>query len=387
MPASTNLVSLQLALESTPGTPPGGSWVALPFTGSTDFGATPETAISDTIRADRQVVDLIKLNESVGGSFDFELINSGIALGTLIQGAMQETTAAGASLVTAPTSVTVVGSVITSTGAFTASDVEAGDWIRIEDDGVYEFFRVASRDSDDEITVEGTPAQAGLGALTDVNIYRGSDTVNGTTTSTFTIERAFTDLTTPVYEYLSGLEVDTFSVSASSNSIVTGSVSFVGRSHNVTTSQLSFTPGSPTTAGPFNAAANVATIGEGGTPGLQVATDISLEISNNLRERNAIGVIGASSIGSGEFNVSGNISVYFEDETMLEKLLDNTETSLSFGFYKSTGAAIIFDVPAIKFTEGVPEVSGKNEDVMLNLGWQAYRSAATGYTLKIITFS
>ena len=56
-------------------------------------------------------------------------------------------------------------------------------------------------------------------------------------------------------------------------------------------------------------------------------------------------------------------------------------------FTDGSGNTIIFDLPRVKFSEGSPEVSGKNEDVMLNLSYQAILDEELGYTMKVTRIS
>lgn len=378
MPSDTNRVELAFFPETVAaGTVATGTYNALPFTGTTDMGSTPETVVSDVIRSDRQVTDLIKVNESVSGSFDSELIPGTYLNQLLISAVQADIGSYVAETQIASGTVTVSGQTFTGTFSPVPS---VGEWVEITKGAVTEYHRLTAATST-VLTIEGTTAHTS-GTMT---ITRAASRYNGTTKYPMTFKRTFTDAT--IYEYLAGMEVDTFSVTASSSSIVTYSMGLVGMNYQIRNSAIASTAtGAFPTAGPFNASSNVATIGEAGT-GLQVCTELTMEIANNLRERNVIGTTGAHSIGSGEFNVSGQLSVYFEDEALINKLRNNTTTSISFGFTDGNGAAVIFDMPAVKFTEGVPEIGGKNDDVMLNLGYQAFRDPTLGYTLRISNFA
>ena len=221
-----------------------------------------------------------------------------------------------------------------------------------------------------------------------MDVSVGGSIVNGTNQKSFTLERAFLDHATPTYEYLRGMVPGTFNLTVSSGSIVNCSFGFTGRSHTVGTSR--FTGATEVAAGAgttYNASSNVAAIGEGNTQST-IVTEVSIDVDNNLRELKAVGTLGASDIGAGEFNVTGSLQTYFEDKALLTKLIDNTQTSISFAFSDGIeGNTLIFDLPAVKFSEGVPEVSGKNEDVMLNLSFQAFRHPTLGYTMKVTKFA
>jgi hypothetical protein len=387
--SDTNRVALRFRKETVPGTIVTGTYAPLAYTGTSDLGATPETVVSDIIRSDRQVSDLIKTNESIGGSFDTELAPE--AFNDLLLGALQASawsTPAQTNIATAG-ATTFTATQITNS-SMTTTNVNVGDFVRVKQGVVSKFYRVTAKTAT-SLTVQGTP-NSDFANGSNFTITHGVKANNNKVFSSFTFEREYTDHASPTFEYLSGLAVDSFSVSASASSIVTASFGLLGMGHTSGTARTGgVTTGSDVPFAPFNASNNVATIGEAGTPGLQVCTEVTMEVSNNLRERNVVGTEGASSIGSGEFNVTGQLSVYFEDNTLLNKLLTNEETSLSFGFANPDGSALIFDMPAIKFSEGVPEISGKNEDVMLNLGYQAIRKSgattADGYTLQITRFT
>jgi hypothetical protein len=393
--SDTNRVSLKFSPEVTAGVLSSNEFVTLPFTGTSDMGATPEMVVSDLIRSDRQVSNLRKVDQSVGGGFDTELIPG--AFDTLLEGVMQSSFTAESEIVSVGDSLRIIESGVNifiqvTLGQFNGT--LAGDVLRVND-GTKDYFctvQVTSSPSAVVVTCHDLPVTAGY--VTTHTVHLPGKLVNGVTPKSFSVERGFEDAN--VYEYLTGMEMDTFSVSASANSLVTASFGMLGRSQlSKVGRQAGITDVTEETYGDtFNASSNLATIGESSiqNPGvlaadLAIVTEISLEITNNLRELNALGTVGAASIGSGEFSVTGSMSVYFEDDALLEKLLENTQTTLRFGFAAEDGSMISFFLPAIKFTEGIPEVSGKNEDVMLNLGFQAFAAGGIGSTIRVQRFA
>jgi hypothetical protein len=50
-------------------------------------------------------------------------------------------------------------------------------------------------------------------------------------------------------------------------------------------------------------------------------------------------------------------------------------------FEDDVSHAIVIEIPRLKFSEGAPEVPGRNDDVTINLGYQGIRDATKGYTL------
>ena len=381
--SDTNRVSVKIAEETEAGTlETTNEFINIPFTGTSDMGATPETVVSDLIRSDRQVSDLIKVNESIGGGFDAELMPG--AFDTLFEGVMQSTWVAGSEIIAlgdSVTTVTATGQSITNDtqGSGWTNGVRIGDVIRFTVAGV-EYQKVVTAINGTTLYMSGTDLPT-VTSATDWTATRPDRLENGITPKSYTVERSFEDIS--VFEYMTGMEIDTFSPSASAGSIVTSSFGMIGRSHTSETSRGAVTDAVDESIGtPFNASSNVAKLSENQTD-LTFVTELSLEITNNLRERNVLGVVGASSIGSGEFNVTGSMSVYFEDNALLEKLLNNTQTKLTFAFAAADGSVLSFHLPAIKFTEGLPEVSGKNEDVILSLGFQAIAGGPYDTTLIV----
>ena len=70
--AETNRVAVRYTAESTYGVLPTTGWKPLRYTSET-IGAEPQTTISDEIRSDRMVADLINTSLNVGGDANFEL--------------------------------------------------------------------------------------------------------------------------------------------------------------------------------------------------------------------------------------------------------------------------------------------------------------------------
>ena len=390
--SDTNRVGLRYIKEAagTPGTTPStGQLVAIPFTGSSDLGFTPETTTSSIIRSDREISDLVLVNASVGGGFDTELI-AGTALDSLLDGVMFS----GTTLASQTASVKVNSGSVTFTdvaggttlaGTGITSGVTVGGVVKVENATETVIAPVTGVTGSTSITISASTTSAGATSGTTVTLLPSIS--NGTTQSSYTMERTYrTDEgSDEFYEYLRGMVPGTFSMSASASSIVEASFGFTGKTQKFE-AQLGGSLTRPT-AGAFsvyNAASNVATIAIGGEPmGDNFVMEASIEIENNLRERNALGTLGAISIGAGEFSVTGSLNTYFNNSDLIAKVIDNSETSLTLAF-NSGDESIMFFLPRVKFSEGTPDVSGKNEDVMASISFQALRdNTLPNHTLTI----
>ena len=113
--SDTNRVALGLIEEVTFGTTPATpAWQALRITGTPNLAFEPQTEISEEIRADRQITDLILVGAEAGGDIGMEL--SVDAQSEVLEGAMQSDWALKAQRL--DTQITSVGS-----GSYTVTDV------------------------------------------------------------------------------------------------------------------------------------------------------------------------------------------------------------------------------------------------------------------------
>ena len=88
-------------------------------------------------------------------------------------------------------------------------------------------------------------------------------------------------------------------------------------------------------------------------------------------------------LGFGEFSVTGTLSTYFDNDEILQAILDNTETTLDLITQGGDGRSMVFDLPRIKFSGGAPDVAGKNQDVTIPGTYQAILDADLGYTMSV----
>jgi hypothetical protein len=404
--SDTNRVAIRVAKETVYGDLPTASYNPVPFTGSTDLGSTPETVQSAIIRSDRQISDLALVNQSVGGGFDTELAQ-GDAFDTLLEGVLFSDAAFSAAAENTPTGNIIA--VINNTGApgvIVMTSVEAdwaglvvGDLVRytetasgksivgpVLDISTVQLIIAGGDGSGDGAAVEGFAQSVANGGFT---FEKLPQITNGTTQSSFAIERTYREGEAggEFFEYLTGLVPGTFSFAAEASSIVTATFGFTGKSQRFATNaegrDSAVTAVDQASYSVYNAAANVATMTLGGSSQItNLVTGINVDVENNLRERSALGYTGAASVGAGEFMVTGGLNTYFFDPSTLALLANNEETSLTVAF--AAGAdTIMFHFPRIKFTEGLPEVSGANEDVTANLSWQALADDTAGYTMAI----
>ena len=299
---------------------------------------------------------------------------------------------------------------VSTTLDFTSLGLEAGMWIKLGDNSssANQFSTLENNDAvrildvvdEHHITLSNVPKGFATddGAGKEIIIYMGDflknaeKNIDPTRTDpilSYTLEQVFLDHKPIDYQYFSGMIPDTLSMTLNAASIIDMSTSFLGATAKIVQTRES---GATDITAPqypvMNTSSNVARIARGGSKiqGANYVSELTVEINNNCRRRNAVGIYGTESIGLGEFAVTGNMNTYFSNADLLQDLINNEETSLNYMVKDNKKHAYIFDMPRVKYSSGNPDVSGKNEDVMLSLDYQAIRDPNLGYTLGITRF-
>lgn len=199
----------------------------------------------------------------------------------------------------------------------------------------------------------------------------------GTTLSTFCIEQQFLDI--GQYRMFKGMAISKMKVSAKPGSMVDVSFDFIGQDATASGSAAAnTTTAASSTAGPFSYAKGV--IQEGGG-GIAYLTGIEFEVDNGL---GTVGVIGSDltpAIFNGRSSIKGNVTALFKDQVMLNKFLNETESSISAQFYapeSATGTELSHTIllPRVKYTGGdiAPPKEGA---VIITLPFEALYHAAS----------
>ena len=298
------------------------------------------------------------------------------------------------------------GTLVSTVLDFTTLDLEAGDWVAL--DGFpgeplnEDFYRLSVDPIATQLTFDIVP----VGSITEapagaVDVYMGERLINGTVFQSYTLEEEFEDHSPVTFQYFRGMAIDGMVLTAPSQSIVTLDFTFSGKDafYSDATTPASTPDQLPAVAGDgrvdaattitllpvtvLNSSSNVARISRGGVPitGANFVLEASVEIANNLRQLTAVGFLGAVSIGDGEFGVTGSLNTYFDDSSLARDVVNNTETSFDMRFVDAESHTIVIDAPRIKFSEGAPDVPGKNEDVTIALAYQAIRHPTFNQTL------
>jgi hypothetical protein len=185
----------------------------------------------------------------------------------------------------------------------------------------------------------------------------------GTTLPSFTIEKGFTDI--GQYFIYKGCKFGSLSLNVAPDGLAQGSIDVMGKNVTVAQTPLDATP----TTFTHKAYANFeGALLEGGSAAKLL--NLNFNITNGLYDARIVGSRESANIGAGKSEITGEISVMFEDLTYFNKWLNETETSIKLTYTNGTSSCE-FNFPRVKYTgAGSPAIESQ-EGVILNLKFRA----------------
>lgn len=198
-----------------------------------------------------------------------------------------------------------------------------------------------------------------------------------TAVKSFSVEDGFMDLATPVYNVMKGMMINTMNLNIAPNAMVTGSFGMVGNDLSSSTTALSGSPTAAPTALPFDGFSG--TLNEGGSA-LTSVQAVELSLVNGLDPLYSVGEDKAAEMSVGQSVVTGTVTAFFTSNTLLNKFMNETESSLSI-FLDGTGGDWTILLPRIKYTgAAIPREVGPR---LYQLPFQALRDATEATNIKI----
>ncbi|MBX9911201.1 MAG: hypothetical protein K2Z25_21165 [Beijerinckiaceae bacterium] len=273
---------------------------------------------------------------------------------------------------------------------FTTLGIAVGQWIKIGGTATGDKFATAALNdwaritaiAATALTLDHLPAawttDAGTGKT--LKVWFGDYIRNGTTVTSLTLERGFLGQAVPTYIVNTGMQVGELQHSITSRQKITGSVTFTGMGGSQSTTALDASPDAVTTGLVMAANANVGRLYENGSrlTSPNWAMEVAFTINNNLRTNESVDEASPVAVREGECTVTGSVNSYFGDNSLLAKFYAGTPSSLATRVDKN-GQALVFAFPRVTYrSDGNPNASGKNTDVMLPLGWQASKDTLIG---------
>ncbi len=375
------------AAESTYGTTPENpAFKPIRHTGMT-LGAQRESLQSEELRPDRQIQDFrlgtIMLAGDISTELSFESFDD--FLEAVLMGTWTPKAVSAVATISAAASD---DSFNDSGNGFVLAGFEEGDVIitsGFSEPANNGNFRITSVDAGKIIveTLAGgiadlvdDAAEAGHTLTTNESILKA-----GTIRRSFSMLREFTDQDAEPFHLYKGTELNTLALSVDPTSIISAVFGAMGRE--------SMAPSEDAPTGStFSAATDTAPLdaftGElkSGVTVVGEVTEFSINLENGLEVRNVVGSKLTIRPSVGRSNLTGSVTVYFEDAEFLKKFTNEEDTSLSIELPDGEGNSYIFEIPRFKFTGGQPDVSGQGS-ITLTMPFQGMRDPAKNSNIVI----
>lgn len=381
----SNRVALRYVKESTFGTTPATPTMQnMRFT-QESFELNTSSVTSQEIRSDRQVADVIRTDVAGQGGFNFEL--SAGTYDDMILAAIQASAWSSPVSLTGLTLTVAAGAntITRSTGSWVSDGIVTNQWVKFggftnaANNG---FFKVTVTSATVLTITNPTGVLVNEGPVTSCTANMGSQAVNGTSFTSFTIEKEFTDLANE-FAYYRGMSPETWSLNTAKGGVITGSFSFMGVNEVSGAATLASSTTAATTTSVMNAIDDAKLIAVNG--GVYDVTELAFALKNNLRAREIVGYLGAKSMGSGTIDVTGSHKAYYASKTEMDRYLNAGYTGIAQVLYKNSGGYVI-EFPSAKYTSGRRVAGGINQDIMADMAFTARRDPTEGITIRVARF-
>ena len=377
---NSSLVNIAYIKESTFGViPTSGTPRKLRVTGeSLDYSINKEA--SEEINSSRTTSSMIPLSASASGGLETEV--SYLEYDQLFESTLQSsfttfgTNGVGAAFTATFTATTITASVAT-TGSSLFTLLKKGQFFQVNGSGTAndtKLFRVSLTvaPSATVITLDAsTPATVGAGSAT--TTVSTSRLVNGSTQTSFTIERQSSDI--GEYWAYTGMTPSSMDLSISSGARSTLSFNFMGKGLTRKPSATNLPAGlldSKTYDIHSGSTGPSCIIWVDGAPlSGSFVQSLNFTYDNTLREQTAICSLDAIGIGSGTISATGTMEVYFSNGALYDKFASNSNVSLTFSTTDTAGNGYVFSIPKANFSKVSTNASGKDADLMLSLEFTA----------------
>ena len=202
----------------------------------------------------------------------------------------------------------------------------------------------------------------------------------GVTPKFFSIEDYAADIDQA--RVFTGCSVSSMAISLAPNQMVTTTFSMVGKDMSMSATEK--TQDAASGAAPFDAYSGDLAIGNvGGATAVAIVTSLDFTLNNSFAPTFVIGDDSAPSLEYGRAEVEGTLTAYFEDSSLINRFLNETETEIEVSVDDPTGGnSYTFQFPKVKINSADVGVDGPTSR-MITMSFVALYDATEGTSLKI----
>jgi Phage tail tube protein len=373
--ASSSAVQIGYIPEATFGvTPVSGNYRYLRVTGeSLDFAITKEA--SKEINSTRTISSMSPTGASASGGTQSEMQYA--ELDTLMAATLQSaytvygTNGVGTTFTATFTTTTITASAApTGSSAFTG--LQLGQWFSIGGsvNNTNKLLRVSTSVAPTAtvITLDANTPAVAEASVAGVAV-RTARLTHGTTQTSFSIERQSPDISQ--YFRYRGMTPSKMDLSLSYGALTSCNFDFMGK--DVVRGSVTGLPGTPVASYTYDVMSGVSNTANcqvwvGNTPLTGTfAKSISLSFDNALRAQDALCTLGSVGVGSGTINCTVNASIYFNNGTLFDAFLANTNNQIIFSSVDTAGNGYVFTLPVANISSYKVAAGSKDQDMMIDM--------------------
>jgi len=193
----------------------------------------------------------------------------------------------------------------------------------------------------------------------------------GSTPKYFSIEDAANDI--GQYRLFTGMSVSSMSLSIAPNQMVTTTFGMVGK--DMTISGSGKTVDGATIAQPFDSYSGDVSIGDvGNSSAAAIVTSIEFSIDNAMNPTFVVGDDATPHLETGMATVEGTLTAYFEDASLINRFINETESELVVSVNDPTGnnelrANLLFRSMIPLVTMSIPSLSPRSRSMVQKFLW------------------
>lgn len=203
----------------------------------------------------------------------------------------------------------------------------------------------------------------------------------GTTLKSFSFEDYASDIDQA--RLFTGLAVSQGSFSIAPNQMITSTFSFVGKDMAISATEK--TANAASVLQPFDSYSGAITIGDNGgaLSSLATVTSVDFSVNNALSPTFVVGSDSTPQLEFGRATVEGSLTAYFEDASLINRFLNETESAFKVTVDDPTAANEYgFFFPKVKFNSANADVANP-QSRLITLDFVALYDATEGSNLTI----
>lgn len=387
--ADSSRVQISYLKQTELGTIPSSPFQIIRHTGGS-FGAPTDVQRSDEIRGDAQRGAAVRTGINPQATLNLEF--SAKTFDDLIEGFLRSSWSTPVDVSETVISADKTNSQFVSSAVetldWTAKGITVGQWVYVDgfdESGANGWFKVTSI-SDVNLGVTPSPENDDNDVDPNTISVEGAYIRNGIAAPYFAFQLQHLDLTDK-FKLIEDARIGEMGLEVNARGMVTGSFNIMGRKFSLAAAGAG--DGETTDAETteiLNTIDHTKKVIINGDSYDGCIQSYSLQGNMNPRRIDGIGQLYSCDIGLGSLDLSGSLSVYLSDtswDDMLQKYVDFTKISIAFEFQDSEGNGYIYELPVIALTNEPGNVPGPDNDVLLNMDYQA-ESGLIGEETKTI---